>query len=63
MRRIRLYYKSENSKVYLSPTFGDGTNVTEALHESMEWCKANCEEKCVMEYYYNGHKVWAEQVV
>jgi bisphosphoglycerate-independent phosphoglycerate mutase (AlkP superfamily) len=62
MRRIRLYYKNGNSKVYLH-TFGDGTNVTDALHESMEWCKANCEERGVMEYYYNGHKILAEQVV
>ena len=63
MRRIRLYYKNGNSKVYCSPIFGDGTNVTDALHESMEWCKANCEERGIMEYYCNGHKVLAEQVV
>jgi hypothetical protein len=63
MRRIRLYYKIGNSKVYFSPTFGDGTNVTDALHESMEWCKANCEDRGIMDYYYDGHKVWAEQVV
>ena len=58
--KLRLYYYNGNQKVIIK-TFGDGTNVTAALHEAMDWCVQNCEEKGLMEYYYNGNKVWCEQ--
>lgn len=63
MKRIKIYYNNGNSRIYIGTTFGDGTNVTEALHEAMEWCKANCEDRGIMDYYYDGHHVWLEQVV
>ena len=60
MLRLRLFYYNNNSKVILN-TFGDGTNVTEALHEAMKWCEENCEERGIMTYYYNGNRIHAEQ--
>lgn len=58
--KFRLYYYNGNKKVILK-TFGDGTNVTAALHEAMEWCEQYCEEKGVMEYYYNENRIHGEQ--
>lgn len=58
--RVRLYYWNGKQKVIIK-TFGDGTNVSAALHESRLWCIENCKEKGIMEYYYNGNRVWCEQ--
>lgn len=59
-RKIKLYYYINGDKV-TAKNFGDGTNVTEALHQSIDWCKENCEERGLFEYYYNGYRIHAEQ--
>lgn len=58
--RIKLYYYVNGDKV-TAYNFGDGTNVTDALHKAMDWCKENCEERGLMEYYYKGYRIRAEQ--
>lgn len=59
-RKIKLFYYVNGDKV-TAQNFGDGTNVTDALHKAMDWCKENCEERGLMEYYYNGNRIRAEQ--
>lgn len=57
--KLWLYFYEGKKKVYVK-TCGDGTNATDALHEAMEWCKANCEEKGVDEFYLMGNRIYGE---
>lgn len=59
-RKIKLFYYVNGDKV-TAQNFGDGTDVTDALHKAMDWCKENCEERGLMEYYYKGYRIRGEQ--
>ena len=59
MKKLRLYFYEGKKKVYVK-TFGDGTDATAALDEAREWCKENCEDKGIMDYYLMGNKIWLE---
>jgi hypothetical protein len=60
MRKLRAYYNVGVSKCYIK-TFGDGTDITKALDEARAWCEENCEDKGVMDYYYENEKIWLEE--
>ena len=52
------YYDDDDSKVYVKTCVTQ--DYTSAIDESLAWCRENCEERGVMDFYYNGHKIWME---
>ena len=57
---LKLYYYDDNdNKVYVK-TCDAYDSYKSVLDASLAWCRENCEERGVMDFYYNGHKMWLE---
>lgn len=50
--KYHLYYISHEQRNYVKDC--------NSIDECINWCKANCEEKGIFEYYFNGNKVYCE---